>query len=99
MSEPPFPGSHCYCNERLGNPELRALLSALPDGFCGTCDTCGQPGHSRAHPYRPVSGSWCDEHWAGLLTRRSFYSGHVIEIGVTVLFVIALVVAVLRALS
>lgn len=43
----------CYCIE--------------DGGFCGTCQTCGAPGHVRHYPgSAPYSGSWCDACHAAL---------------------------------
>ena len=47
----------CYCEDRK------------PGVYCGVCQVCGKPGHTRAHPNLPTTGAWCDEHWAELLAR------------------------------
>lgn len=57
----------CYCNERMNNPKLAETLKDIPAGFCGICDVCGKPGHTRAHPSLPMTGAWCDEHWQQIL--------------------------------
>lgn len=60
----------CYCQERKTNPLVAEQLRDIPPGYCGLCDLCGQPGHTRAHPRLPTTGSWCDEHWQELLTSK-----------------------------
>jgi hypothetical protein len=60
----------CYCEDRKNNPKIAELMRDIPEGFCGVCDVCGSPGHTRAHPSLPVSGAWCDEHWAELVAPR-----------------------------
>lgn len=62
----------CYCAEREHNPAVAVSMQDLPPGFCGRCDVCGRPGHTRAHPSLPTTGAWCDEHWQALLTGPSF---------------------------
>ena len=44
---------HCYCKPG--------------DEFCGKCDICGKPGHTRHFP-APVAltGAWCDLHYHAL---------------------------------
>ena len=33
----------------------------IPEGFCGICDRCGKPGHTRHFPGAlPYTGTWCD---------------------------------------
>ena len=44
----------------------------MPEGYCGICDVCGEPGYKRAHPHNATTGSWCDEHWADVVFWRSF---------------------------
>lgn len=62
----------CYCEERRNNPNIAALMQELPEGFCGRCEICGRPGHTRAHPSLPVTSAWCDEHWAEITAPRRF---------------------------
>lgn len=71
----------CYCEERQSNPELAREMADIPDGYCGFCDLCGQPGHTRAHPDSPTTGAWCDEHWKALLNRSSFSPANLIRYG------------------
>lgn len=54
--------AHCYCSERQTNPALADELKAVPEGYCGFCDVCGEPGHTHAHPSAPVTGCWCNAH-------------------------------------
>lgn len=51
---------HCYCKPG--------------DEFCGTCERCGAPGHTRHAPSQPYTGAWCDRcygrlrwHWSTFL--------------------------------
>ena len=47
----------CYCVEGGRNDDL-------PEGYCGRCELCGKPGHTRHHPGPvPVTGAWCDRHY------------------------------------
>ena len=59
----------CYCEEREKHP---GGFLEIPEGYCGICDVCGKPGHMRAHPHYATSGAWCDEHWADVVSGRSF---------------------------
>jgi hypothetical protein len=53
----------CYCGTWDTNPE--AFESAgIPRGFCGFCQVCGRPGHTRHFPGAvPYTGCWCERHW------------------------------------
>ncbi len=53
----------CYCKEREINSNFAKTIENIPDGFCGICDICGEPGHMRAHPRQATTGAWCDKHW------------------------------------
>jgi hypothetical protein len=49
---------HCYCHAT--NAEDRRARG-IPDGFCGICERCGQPGHTQHFPGPvPYTGAWCD---------------------------------------
>lgn len=50
----------CYCGLWQTSPEtLRA--QGLTPGFCGLCQRCGAPGHTRHFPGPvPYTGAWCD---------------------------------------
>ena len=52
----------CYCGLWRTSPET-LIEQGLPKGFCGLCEICKQPGHTRHFP-GPVArtGSWCDRH-------------------------------------
>lgn len=69
MTEKSTP-QNCYCNERKTNPAVAESMKDIPDGFCGICDICGKPGHTRAHPHLPTTGAWCDEHWNDLVSHK-----------------------------
>ena len=58
---------HCYCSEREKSPESD---SQIPPGFCGICEICQRPGHTRAHPHLPVTSAWCEQHWEEVLHHR-----------------------------
>jgi hypothetical protein len=62
-------GMACYCKDRETNPALAETMKELPAGFCGVCQVCGKPGHTRGHPSLPTTGAWCDEHWQALLEK------------------------------
>lgn len=33
----------------------------IADGYCGVCERCGKPGHTRHFPGPvPYTGAWCD---------------------------------------
>ncbi len=50
----------CYCGLWQTNPAT-LTEQGVPPGFCGICERCGQPGHTRHFPGPvPVTGSWCD---------------------------------------
>ena len=49
----------CYCGTLS-----KEFLSehGIPDGYCGTCSVCGQPGHLRHAPgCHPYTDAWCDK--------------------------------------
>jgi hypothetical protein len=50
----------CYCGLWTTNPAyLRE--QGIPEGFCGICQRCNRPGHTRHFPGPvPYTGSWCD---------------------------------------
>ncbi|GMW03841.1 MAG: hypothetical protein AMXMBFR84_49750 [Candidatus Hydrogenedentota bacterium] len=50
----------CYCF--LWRDNVESLESeGVPRGYCGFCDVCGSPGHTRPYPGpRPFTGCWCD---------------------------------------
>lgn len=57
----------CYCYSR-SNWESGARREGLPPGFCGECEVCGEPGHTRHHPGDvPYTSAWCDEHYDALV--------------------------------
>jgi hypothetical protein len=48
----------CYCGS-LDAAFLRE--QKIPEGFCGICERCGQPGHTQHFPGPvPYTGAWCD---------------------------------------
>lgn len=53
----------CYCGLWEKSPEV-LIQQGIPQGFCGVCDICKKPGHTRHFPgASPVTGSWCDLHF------------------------------------
>lgn len=52
---------YCYCPKN-GKPHPDYLIKqGVPEGFCGMCERCGQPGHARHFPGPvPYTGAWCD---------------------------------------
>lgn len=65
---------NCYCDLWQTSPDF-LRKEGVPPGFCGRCDRCGAPGHTRHYPGPvPVTGAWCDEcyrrlKWTALLRR------------------------------
>lgn len=76
----------CYC----GRWDPLALREqGVPEGFCGLCETCGSPGHTRHFPGAlAYTGSWCDRHYQ----RLSLF--HPRAGGAVILVVVAVVVGV-----
>jgi hypothetical protein len=67
---------NCYCdNLDAGFRRERGI----PDGFCGICERCRKPGHTRHSPASvPYTGSWCDRCYrvvkmTSYLTRPGFW--------------------------
>lgn len=51
---------NCYCGLWDKDPS-HYKKEGLPLGFCGFCERCGKPGHTRHFPGPlPYTGSWCD---------------------------------------
>lgn len=58
---------NCYCGLWNTHPEHFAGKD-LPRGYCGHCQSCGRPGHTRHFPgASPYTGSWCDRHYRQLM--------------------------------
>jgi hypothetical protein len=56
----------CYCGIWDKNPAFFEA-QGVPRGYCGLCDWCGQPGHTRHFPGAvPSTGTWCDAHYRRL---------------------------------
>ena len=85
---------NCYCKERKVNPDLANSLKDIPEGYCGICETCGKPGHTKAHPSSPTTSAWCDEHWNELISYKTFSLGDIVP----VIFLLIVTVSVLYAL-
>ena len=50
----------CYCTVWKKNPDAYRAHGLEP-GFCGICERCGKPGHTRHYPGPvPYTGAWCD---------------------------------------
>ncbi|MFC1855483.1 hypothetical protein ACFL2A_02945 [Thermodesulfobacteriota bacterium] len=48
----------CYCGA-LDDDFLKK--EGIPQGYCGICERCSKPGHTRHYPGPvPYTGSWCD---------------------------------------
>jgi len=76
----------CYCSERESNPELAQSLKNIPEGYCGLCDICGEPGHMRAHPRLSTTGVWCEQHWQELTKYRIITLSDMIQVIMLLLF-------------
>ena len=50
----------CYC--RIWDTDPASFVElGYAEGFCGVCERCGDPGHTRHFPGPvPYTGSWCD---------------------------------------
>lgn len=57
----------CYCT--LWSTDPHVLESqGVPRRFCGHCEYCGRPGHTRHFPGTlPTTGTWCDNHYRRVL--------------------------------
>ncbi len=52
--------TNCLCSLWETNPQLLEK-QGLPHGYCGICELCGDPGHTRHYPGPvPITGVWCD---------------------------------------
>ena len=82
----------CYCNLWQTNPEV-LRQQGLPEGFCGICERCGQPGHTQHFPGPvPYTGAWCDRcirivPYTALLRNPKFWFAVIAAIIVIVTFV------------
>jgi hypothetical protein len=53
----------CYCSLWIDSPST-LIEQGVPEGYCGLCEKCGEPGHLRHFPGAvPYTGSWCDKHY------------------------------------
>ncbi|HKI62480.1 MAG TPA: hypothetical protein VKA31_09325, partial [Mariprofundaceae bacterium] len=53
----------CYCTIWDKNPAFLEKQN-IPPGYCGLCDKCGKPGHTRHFPgAAPFTGTWCERHY------------------------------------
>jgi len=56
----------CYCGIWDTDP-AHFESEGVPRGFCGFCETCNKPGHTRHFPGSvPYTGCWCDFHYRRL---------------------------------
>lgn len=55
--------------QRAPHAHLRNCYCRLGMQTCGTCGDCGRPGHARHHPGGPMTASWCDGCFAGLVRK------------------------------
>ena len=68
----------CYCFLWEQDPEsLRA--QGIPPGYCGMCQVCGKPGHTRHYPGSvPCTGTWCETCYAKL--NRGLPLGRIVQV-------------------
>ncbi|MDX2038717.1 MAG: hypothetical protein SFX72_18875 [Isosphaeraceae bacterium] len=53
----------CYCGLWETKPEVLEG-QGVARGYCGKCEVCGAPGHTRHFPGSlPYTGAWCDRHY------------------------------------
>ena len=70
---------NCYCTLWEKDPKILES-QGVPRGYCGMCDSCGQPGHLRHAPISmPYTGAWCDACyqkavWRGLINWLLFFA-------------------------
>ncbi|MFZ5867091.1 MAG: hypothetical protein ACOYXY_14500 [Thermodesulfobacteriota bacterium] len=86
----------CYCADRRSNAQVAELMKDIPEGYCGICDVCGKPGHTRAHPSLPTTGAWCDEHWAQLASGTTITLDRIVMVVIIVTFVLTVGLAIYR---
>lgn len=61
MAEP-----DCQCSLWATHPET-LTAQGIPRGYCGHCEVCGEPGHTRHFPgASPSTGTWCARHYRRL---------------------------------
>ena len=52
---------NCYCDSLWKNSPEFLKNEGIPFGFCGTCEFCGDFGHTQHYPGPvPYTGGWCD---------------------------------------
>ena len=62
----------CYCALWEKNADVLRSRGLSP-GFCGNCERCGGPGHTRHFPGAvPYTGAWCDLHYRRLALLHPF---------------------------
>lgn len=74
---------NCYCKE--SDPEL------AKNEYCGTCEICGEPGHTCAHPRLPITGAWCEKHWQDLNNYKILTLADIIS-ALLLLFIVGIIV-------
>ena len=83
-----------YCSLWNTNPQsLRD--QGVPQGFCGYCEICGQPGHTQHFPGAvPYTGAWCSRHlrWISVLHPMAFPGTLVWLLGLTLIVVLAVLI-------
>ena len=81
----------CYCGLWQTNPEV-LRSQGVPEGYCGLCQVCSKPGHTRHYPGPvPYTGAWCDPCYRRLAWRAPFVSpAHWLMFIVIVVFVLSL---------
>jgi hypothetical protein len=67
------PPRNCYCDALRAKAPEALTARGIPEGFCGICMHCGEPGHLRHAPgAQPFTGEWCDKCF-----RREAYRAYV----------------------
>ena len=60
----------CYCDLWEKSPQTLEK-QGVPRGYCGICEICKAPGHTRQAPgATPYTGSWCDRCYRGETIRH-----------------------------
>ena len=71
----------------MASPAERGCYCKEGDTSCGSCQVCGEPGHTRAMTGEvPYTGAWCDDCYARLAQSQSL--GRWVQIGFVLLILI-----------
>jgi hypothetical protein len=89
---------NCYCGLREYHPNILDQ-DGVPPGFCGFCEICKKPGHTRHFPgASPVTGCWCDRHyrWISIVHPLGFYGKYLLASIIIIIFLLLYVPKLFR---